>query len=111
MDLPAEQQVDGQPKQEDASEHVDYGMLRGEDLSQQGCAQCNRQNNRGYPCRKYKRHGHQPQAVLEGTHEVGSMNEMQQGANNASIPATTAAMTDPPKKMLLSIRCPDFHAE
>ena len=26
------------------------------------------------------------------------MNEMQQGANSASIPATTAAMTDPPKK-------------
>src|SRR6266566_2024362 len=40
---------------------------------------------------------------------AGSMNEMQQGANSASIPATTAAMTEPPKKMLLSIRFPSLH--
>lgn len=31
------------------------------------------------------------------------MTEMQQGANNANIPAITAARTDPPKSRLLSM--------
>jgi hypothetical protein len=38
------------------------------------------------------------------------MNEIQQGANRASTPATTAAMTDPPKKILLSISFPDLYS-
>src|SRR5579859_2777817 len=32
---------------------------------------------------------------------AGNMNEMQQGAKSAIPPATTAAITEPPKKMLL----------